>query len=55
MTVRTESAPAHLGWLLMAPAAFGALLLALFSTVRRRAASPALPRMSDEWLRTYRE
>lgn len=53
MTVRTESLnPAHLvRW--MAPAAFGALLIALVAALRRRVARPAMQRMSGEWLRNH--
>jgi hypothetical protein len=52
MAVRTDAAPPHLIHWLMAPTALGALLMALLSAVRRRAAEPSLPRMSDEWMRS---
>ena len=53
MAARTEYVPTHLFRLFMAPAAVGALLMALFNAIRRRAAQPSMPRMSDEWLRSH--
>jgi hypothetical protein len=53
MAARTEYIPTHLIRLFMAPAAVGTFLLTLFAALRRRAAKPSMPRMSDEWLRSH--
>jgi len=53
MAVRTATAPTHLIRWLTPPAALGTLFMALVSAVRRRAAEPSLPRMSDEWMRSH--
>ena len=59
MAERTLPFPPHFRWLL-APALLGALATlvtaaytAAAATIRRHARQPALPRMSDEWLRTH--
>jgi hypothetical protein len=55
--VRRLLAPAFLGVLLTAAAALltavAALLTAAAATIRRHARQPALPRMSEHWLRSY--
>jgi hypothetical protein len=48
--VRWLFPPALLGALFATAAA---LFTAAAASIRRRARQPALPRMSDEWLRTY--
>ena len=53
MAVRTEPFPSHLLRLFMTPIALGAVLTALLSTLERRARRPSLPKMSDEWLKSY--
>ena len=60
MAERTLPLPPHFVRWLLAPAFLGALFAtaaALFTaaaaSIRRHARQPALPRMSDEWLRTY--
>jgi hypothetical protein len=53
---RTLPLPPHFGKWLLAPAFLGAVV-ALFAAVRARirhhARQPALPRMSETWLRTH--
>lgn len=56
MAERTLSYPAHLLRRLAAPAglaAVGALVAGSIALLVRRARRPALPRMSDEWLRSH--
>ena len=56
MAERTLPFPSPVVRWLLAPALFGALaalLTAAAASIRRHARQPALPRMSDEWLRTY--
>ena len=48
--VRWILAPAFLGALLTAAAA---LVTAAAATIRRHTRQPALPRMTEQWLRTY--
>jgi hypothetical protein len=53
---RTLPLPSHVVRWLVAPALLGAaaaLFTAAAARIRRHARQPALPRMSDEWLRTY--
>ena len=56
MSERTLPVPAHFVRWVLAPAIFG-ILAAFFSAavdrIRRHARQPALPRMSDEWLRAH--
>ena len=55
MAERTLPLPTHFVRWLLAPAVLG-VLAALFTAAAariRRHTRPALPRMSDQWLRTY--
>lgn len=55
MADRSFALPAQLLRRLVTPATFGAIAAALgaaFSVIRRRTREPALPRMSEEWLRS---
>ncbi len=56
MAERTLPLPSHVVRWLLTPTLLGApaaLFTAAADTIRRHARQPALPRMSDEWLRTY--
>ncbi len=52
MATPTLTLPTQLLRWLMAPAVFGALFATVVSLLRART-RPALPRMSDEWLRSH--
>lgn len=51
MAVRTDTLPSQLLRWLLAPAALAAMCTGFFSALFRRFNQPALPRMSEEWLR----
>ena len=56
MGERTLPLPPHFGKWVLAPAFLGAiaaLFTAVGARIRRHARQPALPRMSEAWLRTH--